>query len=52
MTLVEWLKFYALTIAGGMPPCMACRYLRFFAAGVLCGVAAMGLAVWGLWRWL
>ena len=48
MTLVEWLKFHALTIAGGMPPCMACRYLRFYAYGVVTGIAIMDVALWSV----
>lgn len=53
MSIRDQIKLQLLTLANGMPACMACRYGRFFlmgfAIGCTLGVASMGLAVWALW---
>lgn len=53
MSIRDQIKLQLLTLANGMPSCMACRYGRFlmmgFAVGFALGVAGMGLAVWALW---
>jgi len=53
MSIRDQIKLQLLTLANGMPSCMACRYGRFlmmgFAVGFALGFSAMGIAVWALW---